>query len=616
MSYNAREKPQPMRDRFEEATGTIATVSRRSSLTAVVLAVAVFTCVLPRLAAQNATHADLADRVRGVVINSVTHEPISRALVLSPDNSFATMTDDRGRFEVIFTSAPPEQPMTFDTNPQQQFQALQKLQAFQNQPSNRPNALMARKVGFVNSDIPVDISDIKSTDQILTISLVPEARIVGHVILPGSDGSDKMQVSLYRRNVREDQEHWDLVSNAATRADGEFRLAELPPGSYKLLTLEQLDRDPLTYDPRGQVFGYPPLYYPGASDFETAAIIHLAPGETFQPTMSPTKRPYYPVNLGFTTPVATPQIQISVWPQAHPGPGYSLGYNQRDGDIEGLLPDGTYTLQATNYGPAVMGGQLSFTVGGAPVSGPALTLLPGNSIAVNVREEFQHTQSEPAPQSFTSFGKVSAPAPNNRRPNYLQVTLLPDEVFGLSFPASLRSPSGPDDEWLAIENVLPGRYRVIVNTSIGYAASITSGGTDLLRQPLIVGSGASVPPLEITVRDDGAEIEGTIDSPNVAVNRSGGNNPYAQQLGFVCLAPMDRMDDRCKIVWANNNDGAFTFQQLAPGSYRALAMDRSRPQPESLDKEFVAQHERKIQVIHVVQEQKQQLHLPLITASE
>jgi hypothetical protein len=616
MSYNAREKPQPMRDRFEEATGTIATVSRRSSLTAVVLAVAVFTCVLPRLAAQNATHADLADRVRGVVINSVTHEPISRALVLSPDNSFATMTDDRGRFEVIFTSAPPEQPMTFDTNSQQQFQALQKLQAFQNQPSNRPNALMARKVGFVNSDIPVDISDIKSTDQILTISLVPEARIVGHVILPGSDGSDKMQVSLYRRNVREDQEHWDLVSNAATRADGEFRLAELPPGSYKLLTLEQLDRDPLTYDPRGQVFGYPPLYYPGASDFETAAIIHLAPGETFQPTMSPTKRPYYPVNLGFTTPVATPQIQISVWPQAHPGPGYSLGYNQRDGDIEGLLPDGTYTLQATNYGPAVMGGQLSFTVGGAPVSGPALTLLPGNSIAVNVREEFQHTQSEPAPQSFTSFGKVSAPAPNNRRPNYLQVTLLPDEVFGLSFPASLRSPSGPDDEWLAIENVLPGRYRVIVNTSIGYAASITSGGTDLLRQPLIVGSGTSVPPLEITVRDDGAEIEGTIDSPNVAVNRSGGNNPYAQQLGFVCLAPMDRMDDRCKIAWANNNDGAFTFQQLAPGSYRALAMDRSRPQPESLDKEFVAQHERKIQVIHVVQEQKQQLHLPLITASE
>ena len=193
--------------------------------------------------------------------------------------------------------------------------------------------------------------------------------------------------------------------------------------------------------------------------------------------------------------------------------------------------------------------------------------------------------------------------------------MLPDEQFGLSSPASLRPPSGPDDESLVIENLLPGRYRVIVNTSIGYASSITSGGTDLLRQPLVVGNGASVPALEVTVRDDGAEVDGTIDSPNVTVSRFAANNPSAQPLGFVCLAPIDTMDDRCKIAWANA-DGTFIFQQLAPGSYRALAMDRSRPVLESLDKEFVTQHEPKIQVIHVVQEQKEHLRLPLITASE
>ena len=78
---------------------------------------------------------------------------------------------------------------------------------------------------------------------------------MGHVTLTGSDGSDKMQVSLYRRNVRDGQEHWDLVSNTMTRADGEFRLVDLSPGSYKLLTLEHMDRDPLTFDPRGQLFG-------------------------------------------------------------------------------------------------------------------------------------------------------------------------------------------------------------------------------------------------------------------------------------------------------------------------------------------------------------------------
>src|ERR1700730_9929095 len=280
-----------------------ATASRRYYLVAIAFAATLFSNTLPQVAAQSQTRMEDIDRVRGVVINSVTHEPISRALVLSPDNSFAAMTDDRGHFEFTFTPVQPERTTTFDASvpqPNQSFQdptpsrpstALATRPGFPNVPldvfevrSNRPSLLIARKVGFLSPDIPLDISDVNSTAQVFTISLMPEARIVGHVILPGSDGSDKMQVALYRRNVREGQEHWDLTANAAARADGEFRLAELPPGSYKLLTLEQLDCDPLTFDPRGQLFGYPPLYYPSASDFDTAAIIRLAPGETFQPT--------------------------------------------------------------------------------------------------------------------------------------------------------------------------------------------------------------------------------------------------------------------------------------------------------------------------------------------
>ena len=98
-----------------------------------------------------------------------------------------------------------------------------------------------------------------------------------------------------------------------------------------------------------------------------------------------------------------------------------------------------------------------------------------------------------------------------RRPNYLGVTLVPGEEFGSTPAVSLRPPTGPEDESLVIENVQPGRYRVSVNTSIGYASSITSGGTDLLRQSLVVGLGGATPPIEITVRDDGAEVEGTLE---------------------------------------------------------------------------------------------------------
>jgi hypothetical protein len=39
------------------------------------------------------------ETIRGTVVNSVTHEPIGRALVYSPDNRFATMSDAGGHFE-------------------------------------------------------------------------------------------------------------------------------------------------------------------------------------------------------------------------------------------------------------------------------------------------------------------------------------------------------------------------------------------------------------------------------------------------------------------------------------------------------------------------------------
>src|SRR5205823_3908808 len=177
---------------------------------------------------------------------------------------------------------------------------------------------------------------------------------------------------------------------------------------------------------------------------------------------------------------APPSLQtgIQVWPQGHAGPGYSLGYNVGDELIEGLLPDGAYTLQVTAQGPNAMTGMLNFTVSGAAFSGPGITLLPNSSITVSVKEEFQRTETV-TPGTMTFGG--------------------------------LRPSTGPEDDSLVIENVKPGSYRVRVNTSIGFVSSITSGGTDLQRQPLVVDLRGSTPPIEITVRDDGAQVEGTIE---------------------------------------------------------------------------------------------------------
>jgi hypothetical protein len=565
-----------------------------------------------RLSAQSSSGAGIehTDSLRGTVVNSVTHEPINRALVFSPDNRFATMTDDQGHFEFTFSRAEGEQTARLaGVSDVQSLETSQLEQAG----TNRPSMMMARKTGFLSRNDGQEGFQISPAQQEITISLVPEALVVGHVILPGSDGSDRIQVELYRRQVREGREHWDSAGTVMSRSDGEFRFAELSAGSYKLFTHELLDRDPLTYNPRGQLYGYPPVYYPAASDFATAALIRLSPGGTFQANISLAKREYYPVKVGVTNALAVLQTGIQVWPQGQPSPGYSLGYNVGDALIEGLLPDGIYTVQVTTYGSNAMTGMLNITVSGASLSGPAVTLLPTSSIVVSVKEEFQHT--EIALQETMTIGDIRPVPETRRRPNYLQVTLQPAEEFGFASGASLRPPTGPEDDSLVIENVQPGRYRVRADTAIGFASSITSGHTDLQRQPLVVGLGGSMPPIEITVRDDGAEVEGTIErTTTTEVPRAGLDSP-GQPLGSVYFVPIADSSGQFRVAWVSP-DGKFQLQQLPPGAYRVLAFDRQQPDLEYASDEVISQYDSKAQVIRVVADQKEQLRLPLITASE
>ena len=102
---------------------------------------------------------------------------------------------------------------------------------------------------------------------------------------------------------------------------------------------------------------------------------------------------YYSVKLGIANAAVGLYPEVLVWRQGHEGPGYSLGYNPRDEAIEGLLPNGNYTVQVTSRGTAAMMGTSNITVSGAPISGAVVTLVPGTAIAVSVREQLQHSQT-------------------------------------------------------------------------------------------------------------------------------------------------------------------------------------------------------------------------------
>ncbi len=509
-------------------------------------------------------------RIRGVVLNQLTHEPISRALVYTPGEQYATLTDDRGQFEFKF---PPQQPApTVDeTMPKDaQQRILQKYWA----QNSRPGSFMAKRPGFLESG-----GQISGTGSV-RIYLVPESLIVGHVNVPGSDGEVRIPVELYRHENRDGQGRWESSGNFLSWSDGEFRFAGLPAGTYKVVTGEQMDQDRFSFVSGEQLYGYPPSYYPNAGDFETAGMIQLGAGETYQANLSVARREYYPVKIPVAN-MATNGMQLRVHASGHPGPGYSLGYNMMEQAIEGTLPNGNYTLEAETFGGETGStGILNFSVRGAAFEGTGMNLLPNATVHIRVREEFKNAQSgvESLPLGANGLDKAVL-----RRRGDVQVQLSSIEEFP-SFRGdggSRRAANAEDDE-LVIPNVAPGRYRVRVFGNPGYVASALSGEADLLHGELVVGLGAAVPPIEITIRDDGAEVTGTVEEAAKTSSEQELGQDGPRFMGMVYFVPVEGTVGPVQGT-SINVDRTFRQEQLPPGTYRVLAFDHELSEEASVE---------------------------------
>ncbi len=558
-----------------------------------------------------------SDSIRGTVVNSVTHEPVARARVSSPDNRFATMTDDQGRFEFTFPqSATDKGASSVSTGP-----ALSMNERIERNGPNRPSMLMAFRPDFL-ADGSNQVQNLQPRPEAkdITIALVPEALIVGRVVLPTSEPPDRIVVEIYRRQVQDGRAHWVSAGTATTKSNGEFRFSELAAGAYKLFTHELMDRDPQIFSPGGQPYGYAPAYFPNVTDFASASTMQLSAGKTFAADLSLVRQPYYPVRVPVSNPPLGVELSIIVSVQGRRGPGYAVGYNQQDQTIEGMLPNGIYTLDASGFGSNVVSGSLSISVHGAALEGPRMTVVPCRPISVNVKEEFTYPDS-PGFSSFSSGGRTF----NLQGPRrYLNVTLEPADDLGQSRCGSLRPPSGPQDKELAIDNVQPGRYWVRTNSSRGYASSVTSGGVDLQHAPLVVSSGGASSPIEVTMRDDGAQIEGTVEgmnvslggterptSPGFAISSPGSYTPFAY---VYCVPLPDGGGQFAEVVVSP--DGKFTAERLTPGVYHVLAFNRPPVDFEYQNPDTMRAYDAKGQTVRLVAGQKEHLRLQLVSTSE
>ena len=542
------------------------------------------------------------ETIQGTVVNSLTHEPIGRALVYSPDQRFATMTDSEGHFSLTFPAS-----STVEADPSRNRVS---------EPT-RPESLEAKKPGFLNSGRIEKLS----SDKELTVSLIPEAVITGRVALPSSDAPDRIRVELYRQWVHEGRAYWQSIKTATTRSHGEFRFAGLPSGTYKLLTRELEDKDPLTFDAHGQLYGYPPVYFPNAQDFASAQAIQLAAGQTFQGAdISVVRQAYYPVKVALENVPPGLMMQLRVYAEGR-GPGYELGYNRKDHTIVGTLPNGNYTLDVSTFDLTSFKesstGLLSITVKGGPVDGPRLVVVPNGSITVVVTEDFTMTDrpngrppdsqllNPHLDQNPSSEGAMEGPS------SYLNIHLEPDSDFpDPRFEGALqraifeRRGAGLEGNPLVIESVRPGRYWVRIDSRRGYPARITGGGVDLEHQPLVIGAAGSSSRIEVTMRDDGAEVEGTVDGMARTPSETGGSAAV-----YLIPLPGGGGDYREAEV---SPEGKFNFEQVPPGPYEALAIDRAQTRLEYRNSEAMRAYESKGRAVRLSPGQKEQLRLQVI----
>ena len=534
--------------------------------------------------------------VRGTVINAVTEAPVPRALVLTRDNRAAVLTDGEGHFEITLPdeSASVQGRMLFSGGQSQQPWAYVR--------KGNTYWFMVRKPGYLE-DSEKNRARASAGDDI-TIALIPEAIIKGRITLAGGDAAPGINVDLYSRQVQDGLPRWTQRHSVRANSAGEFRFAELAPGSYKLVTREFMDNDPIT-DIRGsQLFGFPPVYHPGVSDFAAASTIELTAGQEFQADLSLVREPYYSVKIPVTNGDVNGGLNISV--QGQRGPGYSLGYNSGEQRIEGLLPSGNYVVEAQTWGQNAVNGSVNLRVTGAAVDGPTMTLVPNSSIAIQVKEEFTDTSGN-APSTW-SDGKSTFELHGPRI--YLQARVESADDFAQNRFGSIRQPTGPDDQSLVLENLAPGRYWLRLSTARGYIASAMQGNVDVLRQPLTIRSGPAAP-IEVKVRDDVAELEGTITS---LAQHSSINDDSAEsaQVWVYCVPLLDSSGEFMQ--FGVSGDGKFSNPRMAPGDYRVLAFSSAQTHLPYRDPEAMKAYESKGAVVHLAAGQKVTVDVPTIAS--
>ena len=481
---------------------------------------------------------DTVYHLHGHVLNGLTHRPVARAMVASSDRRLATMTDTNGNF-ALEVSVPPQGAVTDAQSPVAAAGLLLMLNA------TRP--------GFVAQDYTQQVELNASTAaNDVTLEMFPLATVSGTVDADGIGPVANVQVVLLQHQVSDGTATWTQRNGQATGERGQFRFGDLEPGEYTVMTREW-EGDAPAYQRESRQ--YPPRFAGDATNLTAATKLQVRYGGDDQVRLHLREAAYFPVRIPVQ--MSPPRTGVSVEVLADGSPfGYSLGWNARDGAVEGSLPSGAYAVLLTSQGPQSSFARVPVDVAEAAVQHAPVTLAPAAAIPIRV-----HLNLTEAESGEGGFGFIGNPANMPTLASPVDVDLLPVEAGGRS--VSSRRQTGDDP---VLENVGPGAYVVHARSIRGYVASASSGGIDLLQQPLVVGEGGSADPIDVTVRNDSGTLTGEVDM---------GADPT---LRFVPVLLVAADGSGHSVQGYAQRDGKLSVRNIPPGTYRAYATGQQQVQ--------------------------------------
>jgi len=560
-------------------------------------------CPLPGHGQPAGRGGDTIYHLHGTVVDGVTGKPLTRALVLSPDRRLGVMTDGEGRFQVDL-SVPPRTGSPTGNGDSYPLSAFQRF--------GQTLYLSAQKPGYIQTGqqalLPLDDS-LSSTE--VKIKLMPAAIVTGRISAAGTDSAANVHVLLLLHQVTGDGTPvWQQAGSATANSRGEFHFANLRPGEYTVMTQEWRGDQPSPQPHPMVTQRYPPTFYGDVSGLDAAIKLRLHYGDTPQVELHLHLTNYYRVAVPVANSAPTPSVGVQLLDQTAFN-GFQLGYNSHTGMVEGLLPSGHYTLLFTGNAPQQATGQsqqsfavTSINVSDAPLQTASIALSPSSPVMVRVHDQLTGQQAPQPDYEGQILSGISARAGGSQILNAQQsapvLQLILRDVERNGGYMSVPGQTGHNDE-LMVPNVPPGRY--FVHPQVyrgGYVASLTCGGVDLLRQPLVVGSSGGTSPIDAVVRDDNPKLSGTVTS-------AGG--PLPQQM-FIMFLPTDSPAQFTQSY--AGPDGKFTVPNLAPGSYRVLALAAVRRQLPYNDAEWMRRLDGKGSTLTANPGQTLQIDTPLI----